>query len=104
MNVTNINSGYGGSQQDIHPTNTKHNFGYLGLHDQIIEVWNENNMAFQGGSNGPLFMTPQYSVSTKCSYYDDKSLIDKTKAGFLGNINSSNVNMSVVKGKRVGEM
>ena len=86
----------------MHPTNIKHNFGYLGPHDQIIEVWDENHMAFQGGSNGHLCMTPQESVSTKCSYCDDTSLKYQTKAGFLGNISISNVNMSVVKEERVG--
>ena len=86
----------------MHPTNSKHNFGYLGPHDQIIEIGDEHHMEFQGGSNGPLCMTPQESIATKYSYYDNTSLKYKTKAEFLGNISISKVNMSVVKGGGVG--
>ena len=71
LNFTKLNSEYGGSQQDMHPTNIKHNYGYLGTHDQIIEMGDEHHIKFQGGINGPLCMTTQERVSTKCSDYDD---------------------------------
>ena len=32
LDLTNMNSGYGEAQIDMHPKSIKHNFGYLGLH------------------------------------------------------------------------
>ena len=36
FNITKINSGYGGAQQDMYPTDINQEGGYLGPHEQII--------------------------------------------------------------------
>ena len=51
LNATNMNSGYGVSQLEMHPTNTNQNFVYLGLNEKIIEIGDYQNMVFQEGSN-----------------------------------------------------
>ena len=49
-------------------------------------------------------MTTQEHVSAEFSKYDEPLLKDKTKYMLIGNIKISGVDMSVVKGKRVGYM
>ena len=104
MNVTKMNSGYGGAQREMHTKDIKQNFVYLGPHEQIIEVGGEQHMVFQEIINGTLCVPPQEHADTNFSHYDDISLKYKTKADLLGNIKSSSVDISVVKGKMVGEL
>ena len=47
LNVTKINSGYGGSKLETNPTNIKQGVGYLVPHDQILEVEDHQYMVFQ---------------------------------------------------------
>ena len=54
LNVTNMNSGYGGAQQEMHPSNIKQEVGILGPHEQIIEIGDDKNMVFQDNSNFPF--------------------------------------------------
>ena len=75
-----MNIGYGGSQQQIYPTNIKKEVGYLGLYDKILEVGYEQQMVFQQGNNGPFCVTPQEHASMKLIKYDESSLKDKTKS------------------------
>ena len=97
-------SGYGGEKLDMHPINIKQNFGYLGPYEKIIEVGDDHNMVFQGGGNGPSNMTPQERIVTKFSQYDELILKYKTKSYLLGNRKISGVDISVVKGNRVGDL
>ena len=71
LNVMKTISGYGEAQQEMHPTNIKQEVGYLGPHEQIIEVGDDNAMVFQEGSNVTFCMTPQERVATNFSHYDD---------------------------------
>ena len=71
LNAMRMNSGYGGAQKEMHQTKIKQEVGYLGLHEKIIEVQDDNHMVFQDGGNEPLWMTPQERVSTKFSQYDE---------------------------------
>ena len=61
-------------------------------------------MLLKDSNNVPLCMTSQESVVTKFSQYDEPQLKDKTKAELLGDIKSDCVDISIVKGNRVGEM
>ena len=61
-------------------------------------------MLLQDGSDVPLWMTPQERGSNKFSQYDDKSLKDNKKDELIGNIKSTGIYISVVKGKRVGDL
>ena len=47
LNVMKMNSGCGVAQQEMHLTNTKQEFSYLGLHGIIIEVGDEQHMVFR---------------------------------------------------------
>ena len=62
-----MNSGCGGSQLEMHPTNIKQEVGCLGPHEQIIEVGDENHMVFQEGSNVIFWIAPQERVEMKFS-------------------------------------
>ena len=61
-------------------------------------------MVFQEGSDLPVGVTPQESVATKFSHQEELQLKDNTKAEFFGNIKGAGVNISVVKGKKVGKI
>ena len=61
-------------------------------------------MVFQEVGGVPLWMTPQERVATKFSQYDEPQLKDNTKAELLGNLKSSGVYISLLKGKSVDEM
>ena len=100
----NMSSGYGRSQRYMHPTNIEQEVRCLGLHEQIIEVGDENNLLLQEGVDVPLCINTQNCVSTNFIQYDQLQLKDNTKAQLLGNLKSSGVDISVVNGKRVGEM
>ena len=69
---------------------------YVGPHESILEVGDDQHKLFQEVSNGPLSM--------KLIQYDEPSLKDNKKFDLLGNIKISGVDVSVVKGKRVDEM
>ena len=99
LNVMNINSGHGRAQQEMHPTKIKYDFGYLGPHDQIIEIGDEQNMVFQLFVNGPFWMTPQERVATNFIQYYDMQLKDKKKADLLVHIKNSGVGVSEVNGE-----
>ena len=49
-------------------------------------------------------MTPQEHVATKFSHYNELSLKYKTQAELPVNLKISSIYMSVVKGKRVGDI
>ena len=61
-------------------------------------------MLFQEGGDAPFWMNTQERVDTKFSQYDDPQLKDNKKAELLGNIKSAGVDVSVVNGKRLGEL
>ena len=61
-------------------------------------------MVFQEDVNGPLCMTIHNIIAKTFGHYDDPPLKDKTKAERLGDFKCAGVNMSVVKGDRVGEL
>ena len=69
LNVMKMNIGYGGAQQEIHPTNTNKEVSYLGPHELILEVGYDNNMVFQEGSDVPFWITPLDYIATKLSHY-----------------------------------
>ena len=104
FNVTKMNSGCGGAQQQIHPTKIKQEVGYLCLYKIIIEVGNGQHMVFQEGSDVPFCMTPQERVAAKFIQYDEAQLKDKTKAELSVNIKSAGMDISVVKKNRLGKM
>ena len=54
LNSMKMNSGYGGAQREIRPTNIKQEVGYLFPYEKIIELGGEKHMLFQEGSNGPF--------------------------------------------------
>ena len=54
----NINSGYGGEQEQMHPTNNSQEVGYLGPHERIIEVSDDRKIVFQEGDNELFLVTP----------------------------------------------
>ena len=85
----------------MHSTNIKQEVGYLGPHEQIIEVGDEKHIVFQEGSVLLFIMTPQQHVATKSSQYDESQLKDKTKYELLGNLKSAGADISVVNAKRV---
>ena len=66
-----MNCGYGGSQREMHPTNTKQEFDYLGPYERILEEVGEKHVLFQERSGVPFWMTPQERVATKFSQYDE---------------------------------
>ena len=76
----------------------------LGPHDQIIGVGDDNHMLFQQEDNLPLWMTPQERLAKKFSQYDELQLEDNTKDELLGNLRNAGVYISVVSGKRVGDL
>ena len=47
LNATNVNSGYGGTQQEIQSTRINKEVGFLGLHEKKIEVGEDQHMIFQ---------------------------------------------------------
>ena len=98
----NMNIGYDGTQQEMHPTTINQEVGCLGPHGRIIEVWYEQHMVFQEGDDAPFCITPQDCTVKNFIQCDDTQLKDKTKAQLLGNIKSAGVDISVVKGKMVG--
>ena len=102
LNVTNTNSGYVRTQQEMHPTNTKKEVSRLGPYEKIIEVGDGQNMEFQESGDVPLYITPQEHTVTKLSHCDEHQLKDKTKYGLLGNLKSAGMDISAVKGTRVG--
>ena len=61
-------------------------------------------MVLQEGGDVPLWITTQERVVTKFSQCDDPQLKYKTKSELLGNIKSAGVGITVVKGKRVGQL
>ena len=98
FNVTQMNSGYGRAQQEMQPENIKHEVGYLGPHDRIIEVGDDKNMVFQEGSDVPFWMTPQDHIDKTFSWYDDTQLRYNTKDYLISHLKSAGVDISVVKG------
>ena len=86
------------------PKNINYDFDYLGPHEIIIQVGYQQHIIFQEGNDVPLWMTPQELLATKFSQYDEPQLKDKTNAELLGNLKSARVDISVVKGKRAGEL
>ena len=65
------NSGYGGSQRDMHPTNTNQEVGYLGPNEKKFDVGDWQYMILQEGSDVPFWINPQECISTKFSQYND---------------------------------
>ena len=61
-------------------------------------------MVFQEGGNGQFWVNPQERVATKFINYDDLLLKYKTKSDLLDNLKIFLVDMSVLKGERVGEL
>ena len=55
----------------MHPTKINQEVGYLGPHENIIEVGDDQHMVLQEGSDIPFWMTPQDCVGTKFSQYGD---------------------------------
>ena len=53
-----INSGYGGSKREMHPTNIQKEVVYLGPHEKNIDLGNEKHVLLQEGGNVPFWMTP----------------------------------------------
>ena len=47
LNVTKMNCGYGGAQQQMQTTNVKQNFGFLYRHQRIVEIGDEQHMIFR---------------------------------------------------------
>ena len=104
MNVTNINSGYGGSKLKIHSKHIKQEIRYLGPHEQIIEVGDEQNMSFQEGVDVPFCINPQEHVAKTFSRYYEISLKYRTKAELIGDLEITDVDIYVVKGKWVRKL
>ena len=104
LNVKNMNSDYSGSKLQIQPTDSKQEVGCLDLHGKILEVGDEKYMVFQQGGNTPLWMTPQEREATKFCQYDEPKLKYKTKDKLLGNLKSYDVDIYVLKGKRLGQI
>ena len=99
-----MNSGSGKAQREMHPTNIKQEVGYFGPHEKIIEIGDQKHIIFQEGGYVTFWMNPQEFIDTKFSQYDDPQLKDKTKADSISNIKSAGVDISVVKGKKVGNL
>ena len=70
LDVMNMSSGYGRSQRYMHPTNIEQEVRCLGLHGQIIEVGDDNNLLLQEGVDVPLCINTQDCVSTNFIQYD----------------------------------
>ena len=47
LNVMKSNSGYGREQQEMHPTKTNQEVGYLSLHEQVLYVCDDHQISFQ---------------------------------------------------------
>ena len=47
----NTKSGYSESQREMHPKNIKQDVGYLGPHEKILEIGDDQNMVFQEGDD-----------------------------------------------------
>ena len=88
----------------MQPKNIKHNLFYIGPYERIIEVGDDQLMIFQESGNVTLCMNPQDHVVKSFGHYDDMPLKDKTKAELPGNTKSDGMDMSVVKGNKIGEM
>ena len=103
LNVTNMNNGYGGTQKEMNLTYINHEVIYLGRHERILEVGDEKHVVLQEGGILPFWMNPQERVDTKFSQYYQTQLKDKTQAELLSNLKVVGVDISGVKGKRVGK-
>ena len=88
----------------MHPTNIKHEVGYLGPNELIFEVGYQQHMLIKQGSDVPFWMNSQEHIAMQFSQYDDPQLKDKTKDELLVNLESAGVDISVMKGKRVGKL
>ena len=99
-----MNSGYGGTQQEMHPTNINQGVGYLDPHEQILGVGGDQHKALQERGDIPFWINPQERVATKFSQCDDTQLKDKTKSELPDNIKSYGKDIYVVKEKRVGQL
>ena len=88
----------------MHPTNIKQEVGYLGPLEQILEVGDNHHMVFQEGGYVPFWVTPQEHIATKLSQYDELQLKENTKAELLGNLKIADMDIYVVKGRRVGKL
>ena len=99
-----MNSGCGGSQLEMHPTNIKQEVGCLVPHEDILEVRYENHMIFQQGGDVIFWIIPQDRVDMKFSYCDDPQLKYKTQAELHGNLKSAGVGIYIVKGNRVDQL
>ena len=99
-----MKSGYSEAQREIHPNNTNQDVGYLGPHEKILEIGDEQNMVFQEGDDVSLWTTPQKRSAMKFSQYYVPQLTDKKQAELLGYLKSAGVNISILKGNKVGEL
>ena len=61
-------------------------------------------MALQDDGDVPFWITPQEHVVTNFSQCYEPQLKDKTEAGLIGNIKSAGIDISILKGKRVGQL
>ena len=61
-------------------------------------------MLFKDVGVVPFCMTTQEHLTTKFSQYDGPQLKDNTKVELLGNLKRYGLDISLVKGKSVGDM
>ena len=61
-------------------------------------------MALQDDGDVPFWITPQERVVTKFSQCYEPQLKDKTEAELIGDIKSAGIDISIVKGNRVGQL
>ena len=104
LNVTQMNSGYGGTKLDTIPKNINQEVGCLVPYGRISEVGYDQNILFQEGGDVPFWITLQDRVFINFSQRDEPQLKDNKKAELIGNIKISGVDIYVVKGDRVGQL
>ena len=61
-------------------------------------------MVLLQGGDLPFWITSQERLDTKFSQYDEMQLKDKKNAELISNIESADVDISVFKGNRVGDL
>jgi hypothetical protein len=104
LNVSYMNSGYGGNQRTMHSTKIKAEKGYLGKYQRTLNVGDVQHMVFQEGDEGPFWLTPEQRLATKHSEYHGIETKDKTKSELFRDLREKGVQPIGMKGRKVLEL
>lgn len=104
LNVSEMNSGYGGTQRFMHPTKIEAEKGYLGPYDRVLNVGDMQQMVFQEGDDGPFWMSSEERETKKHSVLGEPKTKDKTKDELLRELREKGVQQTGLRQKKVADL